>query len=592
MCGKLRADDVSKQVKICGWLQYQRMGGLFVVLRDAFGTVQVVMSDPQLAKSVADLPLESVIEVSGIVKQRPRGQINMEMATGEIEVEAEQVKILNVCNNPMPFQIHDFHQVKEALRLQYRYLDLRHEELQRNLRLRSSLLFKIREFLCEQHGFVDVETPTLFRKTPGGAREFVVPTHTAGKYYTLPQSPQQFKQLLMVGGLDRYMQVARCYRDESAKPDRQPEFTQVDIEMSFVTQEGIKCLIEEMLAYSWPTHLPQLSVPFPRMSYADAIKYYGSDKPDTRFDMRLQDITDVLRASPSSQLAAAFANCPDSSLQAVKFTNVSQEITNSDINQLNEVIKSSFANPLQRHFYAIVRVDDKNAWQGSLHGHLGVEAVSQLTERLGLVENDIFILSAGEHTQSCLLLGKLRVELAALLNRKGANIYGSEDKMNFLWVENFPLFLPKEDGSGGLESAHHPFTAPHPDDIDIVYMEPEKVRSEHYDLVLNGCEVGGGSIRIHNAQLQRHVLTQVLKEETGPLEHLLEALDFGCPPHGGIALGVDRLVAILCRSSSIREVIAFPKSSEGRCLMSKAPAAVTAEDVEYYHLPTTVPTVE
>lgn len=587
MCGELSQQHVKQRVTLCGWLQYHRFDGYFIILRDAFGLVQVVLANEELSKKLSDVPVESVIEVTGTVELRPDGKMNPEMKTGGIEVIAEELSVLGKCSATLPFHIHDFHKVKESLRLQYRYLDLRHSELQRNLRFRSELIFRMREFLCKHHGFVDVETPTLFRKTPGGAREFVVPTHSPGQFYTLPQSPQQFKQLLMVGGIDRYMQIAKCYRDETSKPDRQPEFTQVDLEMSFITQEGIMNLIEELLRYSLAGS-EALPVPFPRIKYEDAIRCYGSDKPDTRFDLLLEDITDIFSECPFIPVAKAFETKPLSSIQAVKFQSAAVHLSNKDLEQLTDVFKKSFPDT-KRPLFVLVKVNSDGGFHGNLDSRLGHVTCRRLSDRLKLEPGDIFALSAGLHLSACLAVGKIRTEMVNMLqNKLGKDVFELNGKMNFLWVEDFPLFLPKEDGSPGLESAHHPFTAPHPSSLDFVYTSPQKARSQHYDLVLNGNEIGGGSIRIHDSKLQRYVLEDVLKEKTDSLEHLMEALEFGCPPHGGIALGLDRLVALLCNAPTIREVIAFPKSSEGRCLMSKSPAPISEDVCEYYHLKRTI----
>ncbi|XP_071588802.1 aspartate--tRNA ligase, mitochondrial-like isoform X3 [Heliangelus exortis] len=478
-CGELRSAHVGQEVTLYGWVQYQRQG-LFLILRDFQGLTQIVIPQDEahshVKKLLSSAPVESVVRVTGIVSPRPPGQENPKMPTGDIEVKAETAEILN-SSKKLPFELKDFVKKSEALRMQYRYLDLRSFPLQHNLRLRSQVVMRMREFLCNLHGFVDVETPTLFKRTPGGAKEFLVPSREAGKFYSLPQSPQQFKQLLMVGGLDRYFQVARCYRDEGSRPDRQPEFTQIDIEMSFVDQAGIQRLIEGLLQYSWPEERGSITAPFPSMTYEEALADYGTDKPDTRFGMK------------------------------------------------------------------------------------------------------------------CSALGSLRLGSADLLEAAGL-VLRDPAAFHFLWVVDFPLFLPKEENSTELESAHHPFTAPHPSDAHLLYSDPTKVRSQHYDLVLNGCEVGGGSIRIHSAELQRFVLEKVLKEDSEVLSHLLQALEFGAPPHGGIALGLDRLISLIVDAPSIRDVIAFPKSFRGRDLMGNAPDYVTPEELEPYHIQVSWPLEE
>uniref|UniRef100_A0A665VRL5 Aminoacyl-transfer RNA synthetases class-II family profile domain-containing protein n=1 Tax=Echeneis naucrates TaxID=173247 RepID=A0A665VRL5_ECHNA len=510
-CGELRSHHVGHRVILCGWAQYLRQD-LFVILRDFSGLTQVLIPQEESASHLkavlSELTAESVIKVTGTVRRRPAGQEN-KMPTGEIEVITEDVEVFNVCCK-LPFEIKDFVKKSESLRMQYRYLDLRSSQMQKNLRLRSQLVMKMREYLCNVQGFVDVETPTLFKRTPGGAKEFVVPSREPGLFFSLPQSPQQFKQLLMVAGIDRYFQVARCYRDEGSKPDRQPEFTQVDIEMSFVDQTGIMSLVEGMLQHSWPAEKGSIKVPFQTMTYEVAMRDYGVDKPDLRFNMKLIDITEIFTVEVEF-LRSALSQ-PGGSIQAI--------------------CVPSGARPL---------------------------------------------------------LGKLRLRCAELLESCGVSLR-DPSAFHFLWVVDFPLFLPKEDEPEQLESAHHPFTAALLEDAHLLYTEPHKVRGQHYDLVLNGCEIGGGSIRIHKASEQLHVLKNILKEDPSLLSHLLEALDSGAPPHGGIALGLDRLTSIIVGADSIRDVIAFPKSFRGRDIMSRAPDTVSEEELKPYHISVRWPT--
>uniref|UniRef100_A0A8B9SXQ6 Aspartyl-tRNA synthetase 2, mitochondrial n=1 Tax=Anas platyrhynchos TaxID=8839 RepID=A0A8B9SXQ6_ANAPL len=518
-CGELRSAHVGQEVTLYGWIQYQRHG-LFLVLRDFQGLTQIILPQDEahshVRKLLSNAPVESVVRVTGIVSSRPPGQENPKMPTGDIEVKVETAEILNSCKK-LPFEIKDFIKKSEALRMQYRYLDLRSFQLQYNLRLRSQIVMRMREYLCNLHGFVDVETPTLFKRTPGGAKEFLVPSREAGKFYSLPQSPQQFKQLLMVGGVDRYFQVARCYRDEGSRPDRQPEFTQIDIEMSFVDQAGIQRLIEGAV-----------TTPFPSMTYEEALAGYGTDKPDTRFGMKIVDISDILRRS-DVQFVQNALSYPRGTVKAICIPQGVRYLKNKDL--------------------------------------------------------DSFLFL------QCSALGSLRLESADLLEAAGMMLR-DPTAFHFLWVVDFPLFLPKEENPAELESAHHPFTAPHPADTNLLYSDPTKVRSQHYDLVLNGNEIGGGSIRIHNAEQQRFVLEKVLKEDSEVLSHLLEALEFGAPPHGGIALGLDRLISLIVGAPSIRDVIAFPKSFRGRDLMGNAPDYVTPEELEPYHIQVSWPVAE
>uniref|UniRef100_A0A8C4KJE6 Aspartyl-tRNA synthetase 2, mitochondrial n=1 Tax=Dromaius novaehollandiae TaxID=8790 RepID=A0A8C4KJE6_DRONO len=568
-CGELRSAHVGQKVTLYGWIQYQRQG-LFLVLRDFQGLTQIIIPQDEARSHVKELlssaPVESVVRVTGVVSLRPPGQENPKMPTGDIEVKVETAEVLNSCKK-LPFEIKDFIKKSEALRMQYRYLDLRSFQLQYNLRLRSQIVMRMREYLCNLHGFVDVETPTLFKRTPGGAKEFLVPSREAGKFYSLPQSPQQFKQLLMVGGLDRYFQVARCYRDEGSRPDRQPEFTQIDIEMSFVDQNGIQRLIEGLLQYSWPEDRSPVTTPFPSMTYEEALADYGTDKPDTRFGMKIVDISDF-----SQRLGIHFVqNALSYPHGTVKAICIPQGMV-SDI------------------FTYSVRFMPDGSLKSLLTKFLGQEQQSELIQELKMQVDDVVLLAAGEHKR-CSALGSLRLESADLLEAAGL-VLRDPAVFHFLWVVDFPLFLPKEDNPTELESAHHPFTAPHPSDTSLLYSDPTKVRSQHYDLVLNGSEVGGGSIRIHNAELQRFVLEKVLKEDSEVLSHLLDALEFGAPPHGGIALGLDRLISLIVGAQSIRDVIAFPKSFRGRDLMGNAPDYVTAEELEPYHIQVSWPVAE
>ncbi|XP_056149855.1 aspartate--tRNA ligase, mitochondrial [Lampris incognitus] len=584
-CGELRSKHVGEKVTLCGWVQYLRQN-LFVILRDFSGLTQILIpqneSGQHLTATLCDLTVESVIKVTGTISRRPEGQENKEMPTGEIEVLAESVEVLNMCKK-LPFEIKDFVKKSEALRLQYRYLDLRSTQMQHNLRLRSQLVMKMREYLCNVHGFVDVETPTLFKRTPGGAKEFLVPSREAGRFYSLPQSPQQFKQLLMVAGIDRYFQLARCYRDEGSKPDRQPEFTQVDIEMSFVDQSGVMALVEGLLQYSWPAEKGPINIPFQTMTYEEAMRDYGVDKPDTRFDMKLIDISEALRSSKIEFLKTALGQ-PGGSIQAICVPNGVKHFKGNDLEALKQTAKTQFDQEL-----SILLVRANGTLKSPLSKLLSAPDTEQLLERTGAKPGDLLLISAGPLNTVRPLMGKLRLKCAELLESCGFPVQDSS-AFHFLWVVDFPLFLPKEENPEELESAHHPFTAPVPEDTALLYTEPHKVRGQHYDLVLNGNEIGGGSIRIHKISEQLHVLKNILKEDPSLLSHLLEALDSGAPPHGGIALGLDRLVSIIVGAASIRDVIAFPKSFRGHDGMSQAPDYVSEEELKSYHISVNWPT--
>ncbi|XP_051944787.1 aspartate--tRNA ligase, mitochondrial isoform X2 [Hippocampus zosterae] len=505
-CGQLRSEHIGEKVTLCGWVQYLRQD-LFVILRDFSGLTQVLIPQQDgashLKQILCNLTAESVIKVTGTVRERPAGQENKGMPTGDIEVLAEDVEVFNVCRK-LPFEIKDFVKKSESLRMQFRYLDLRSSQLQKNLRLRSQLVMRMREYLCNVHGFVDVETPTLFRKTPGGAKEFVVPSRDPGRFYSLPQSPQQFKQLLMVAGIDRYFQIARCYRDEGSKPDRQPEFTQVDVEMSFVDQAGIMSLVEGLLEYSWPAEKGPLPLPFPCVTYEEAMRDYGVDKPDTRFGMKLTDLRDVFLSTDIGFFKSAVSE-EGSSVLAICVPRGAQLFTGKDLEELKQSSKTHFN---QEVSLVLVRAD--GTLKSPLKKLLSGPATDAVLRKTAAEPGDLLLIAAGPVEVLRPMLGSLRLQCAELLESHGLTVRDSS-AFHFLWVVDFPLFLPKKDEPERLESAHHPFTAPAPEDTPLLYTQPEKVRGQHYDLVLNGCEIGGGSVRIHKASEQLHVLKNILK---------------------------------------------------------------------------------
>ncbi|CAG4936735.1 unnamed protein product [Colias eurytheme] len=541
-CGELRPINEGEKVTLCGWVQFARLSK-FLLLRDSYGLTQCVVNDSLI--DISSLPLETIIKVEGTVITRPKDMINREMTTGEIEVVIERLEVLNNVEK-LPFNLRNYQKPKEQLRLQYRYVDLRFPEMQYNLRQRSQMLHNMRRFLIEKHNFCEVETPTLFCRTPGGAREFVVPTHHSGLFYSLVQSPQQFKQMLMSGGVDRYFQIARCYRDEATRPDRQPEFTQLDIELSFTNLNGILSMIENLMYETFIKDLPK--PPFPRMTYKNAIENYGSDKPDLTYDLKLKNITNL------------FGEISESAY-AISYSSKLGKLTTKYKDQIKEIRK---------------KYNVKVVFEENLQKDFGTDISNNIRNVIN--SNETYIIALGDSENACLCLGEIRQLLASLLKSKDLLIVNNT--MKPLWVVDFPLFLK---GEYGLETCHHPFTAPHPDDLHLLETEPLKVRSLAYDLVLNGNEVGGGSIRIHNAGLQEKVL-KILNIDSSSLQHFLDALKSGCPPHGGIALGIDRLVSIGCNAESIRDVIAFPKSHEGKDPLSGAPNIISEDDKKYYHI--------
>ena len=585
-CNELRREHAGKVVTLCGWVHSRRdLGGvLFIDVRDREGRTQTVFDpanmDRELFEQAASLHSESVILVWGKVRKRPEGTRNERIPTGEVELVAAEMEVINPAE-VLPFPVDDPEEsakVNEELRLRHRYLDLRRPELVRNLRLRSKAATATRTFL-DGKGFYEIDTPILFKSTPEGAREFLVPSRIhPGEFYALPQSPQQFKQILMVGGLDRYFQLARCFRDEDLRADRQPEFTQIDIEMSFVEREDIHRLVEGLIARIWEeTRQIRLEEPFPRMSHREAMDRFGTDKPDTRFDMELVDLADIFRTSEFKVFRRVVEK--GGVVKAINARSCA-DLTQGQMETLTRLATEAGARGL-----AFIKVD-KGEWKSPIVKFLDHAERDTLRQRMDMHEGDLILFAADEWLPACEVLGRLRLHCALLWQERGM-LKLPPDRFDFLWVTDFPL-LSFDKEMNRWYSSHHPFTAPVPEDVPKLEESPREVRGQHYDLVVNGVELGGGSIRIHRPEVQRTIFERVLglseevvRERFG---YLLDAFRYGTPPHGGIALGFDRMVALLAGASSIREVIAFPKTARGTDLLSESPSPVEARQLRELHI--------
>ncbi len=590
-CNELRPAHIGQTVTLNGWVHSRRdLGGLiFIDVRDREGRTQTVFDPSDLPKELFDraasLRSECVIQVTGKVRQRPPGTNNPKIPTGDIEVCTTVLELLNYAE-VLPFPVDDpevASKVNEELRLKYRYLDLRRPEMARNLKLRSKVATATRVFFDEQ-GFLEVETPILFKSTPEGAREFLVPNRREpGTFYALPQSPQQFKQILMVGGVERYYQLARCFRDEDQRADRQLEFTQIDLEMSFIEREDIYHLIEGLLKRVWKTALDlDIATPFKRLSFHEAINRYGIDKPDTRFGMELVDFTEEFRQSSFKVFSGAVAN--QGVVKAINAKGMASA-TQGQTDTMTEYAKSFGAKGL-----AYIKVEG-GEWKSPIVKFFNDAEKNALRTKLAIEEGDLILFAADQWLTACEILGKIRLYCAEILRTQG-KLTIPADRFDFLWVVDFPL-LSFDKEQNRWYSSHHPFTAPVAEDVPFLKTEPKKVRGQHYDIVVNGVELGGGSIRIHQPDVQKTVFEEVLQippDETQlRFGYLLEAFRYGAPPHGGIALGFDRLIAILCGTPSIRDVIAFPKTAKGTCLTTETPTAVSPRQLRDLYLELKVP---
>ncbi|MEO6001576.1 MAG: aspartate--tRNA ligase [Opitutus sp.] len=588
-CAQLTPSHLGQTASLLGWVDSIRDHGgiIFIDLRDRKGITQVKF-DPHvnaaLGAQASHLKPESVVGVTGQVVARPEGTVNSSLPTGGIEVDATELTVFNISDTP-PFPLDDAggDKVNEDLRLTYRYLDLRRPKMRKNLQVRHRASKSIRDYFDAQE-FIEVETPALFKSTPEGAREYLVPSRIhPGQFYALSQSPQQFKQILMVAGVEKYFQIARCFRDEDLRADRQMEFTQVDVEASFVTREDIYTLFEGMLKKLWKDVLGEdIPTPFLRMPYHEAMNRFGVDKPDLRFGLELVDFSETFRSSAFKVFQSTVAS--GGVIKAINAKGLA-DLTQGELKGLEEIAKSLGAKGL-----AFIKIEG-GEWKSPIVKFFSEAEKAALTAQLGIENDDIVFFAAATWDKACAILGRLRLEAAQLLVKRGKMTIRHDD-WKFLWVIDFPL-MSHDEAENRYVATHHPFTAPVAEDAAYLDTDPKKVRGQHYDVVLNGMELGGGSIRIHQPAMQKKVFEDVLKIPADVVEsrfgYMLKAFTYGAPPHGGIAFGLDRMVALLCGTTSIRDVIAFPKTQKGQDLMAQSPTPVTPRQLKELHIQTVIP---